>query len=144
MEIALKLDPEKADTDAILVALMASNREASGRDDGYQPFVLQLIDPASGAAVGGLSGWAGLDWLFIELFFVPRELRGQGHGSALMARAEAFARERGLVGIWLDTFDFQARPFYEKLGFTVFGTLEGHPVGGRRYFLSKRLEGAAT
>ena len=32
----------------------------------------------------------------------------------------------------------------EKLGFTVFGTLDDHPVGNRHHFMHKRLDGAAT
>jgi GNAT superfamily N-acetyltransferase len=60
-----------------------------------------------------------------------------------MARAEAWARQRNLAGMWLDTFAFQARPFYEKLGFTVFGTLEDHPRGSRRFFMQKRFTAPA-
>lgn len=139
MDIKLKLDPEKADIEPIVDGLIAFNRKASGRDAGYQPFALHLIDPESGKPVGGLSGRAVFDWLYIELLHVPEELRGRGQGRELMMRAEAFARERGLIGIWLDTFSFQARPFYEKLGFSVYGTIDDHPIGGHRYFLSKRL-----
>ena len=143
MDIALKLNPDKADIDAITVPLVAFNKARSGRDAGWQPFALHLSDDA-GAAVGGLSGWTVFDWMFIELFVVPESLRGQGYGRALMERAEAFARERNCLGIWLDTFSFQARPFYEKLGFTVFGTIDDHPVGGHRYFLQKRLDQPST
>ena len=57
-----------------------------------------------------------------------------------MARAEAEARARGCVGAWLDTFGFQARPFYEALGYAVFGALEDQPPGHRRYVLMKRLD----
>ena len=91
------------------------------------------------AKVGGLAGWTTYDWFFVVGLVVPQALRGQGLGRELMQRAEAFAREQGMIGLWLDTFDFQARGFYEKLGFTVFGTIEDHPVGGRRYFLNKRF-----
>jgi hypothetical protein len=41
--------------------------------------------------------------------------------------------------LWLDTFSFQARPFYEKLGYEVFGQLEDYPRGHSRYFLQKRF-----
>jgi len=47
--------------------------------------------------------------------------------------------EQGRV-IWLDTFSFQARPFYERLGFSLFGALAGYPPGSARHFLVKRLE----
>jgi GNAT superfamily N-acetyltransferase len=144
VEIALKLDPTPADIDAVLLGLIAYNDEASRRDAGYQPFALHLLDPDTGAPVGGMSGYAVYDWLFIQLFHVPATLRGKGQGRALMARAEAFARERNCIGIWLDTYSFQARPFYEKLGFTVFGTLEDHPIGGRRFFMQKRLDTPST
>jgi GNAT superfamily N-acetyltransferase len=139
MDIALKLNPEKADIDAVRDGLIAFNRARSGREANWQPFALHLIDPRSGKPVGGLTGVTVFDWVFVELFHIPENLRGQGHGRALMDRTEAFARERGCIGIWLDTFSFQARPFYEKLGFTVFGTLDDHPIGGARYFMKKRL-----
>jgi len=59
-----------------------------------------------------------------------------------MKRAELCAIERGCTDAFLDTFSFQARPFYEKLGYRVFGTLEKHPVGHRHYFMNKQLNSA--
>ena len=63
--------------------------------------------------------------------------RGQGVGRALMGHAEAHARERECHSAWLDTF--QARGFYEALGYVPFGELEDYPPGQSRYFLRKRL-----
>ncbi|OEO29767.1 hypothetical protein VW23_024230 [Devosia insulae DS-56] len=144
MEIALKLDPDKADVDAVLEPLRAYNREhMGGRTPLRQTVALHLKSP-DGQIVGGLTGTVALDWLAIDLLHVDAAFRGQDHGTALMRQAEAYARERGLAGIWLDTFDFQARGFYEKLGYTVFGTIEGQPVGSRRYFLNKRLDGVSS
>lgn len=141
LDIVLTLDPEPADEAVVRDGLRVYNK-AMGGPTGYQPISIMLVDE-NGTRIGGLTGRALYDWLFVELFHIPEALRGQGHGRRLMQKAEAFARERGLIGIWLDTFDFQARPFYEKLGFTVFGTLEDHPRDGNRYFLKKRLDGAA-
>jgi ribosomal protein S18 acetylase RimI-like enzyme len=56
-----------------------------------------------------------------------------------MQQAEDIAREAGCAGIWLDTYEFQARGFYEKLGYTVFGELPDHPAGMKRFFMMKRL-----
>jgi hypothetical protein len=46
--------------------------------------------------------------------------------------------------VYLDTFHFQARPFYERLGYQLFGTLPDSPPGGMRYYLYKRLGRAPT
>ena len=89
--------------------------------------------------MGGLTAHWYYNWMFVEYLYLPDELRGSGVGTQLIAEAEQLARRRGLDGIWLDTYDFQARGFYEKLGFTVFGELPDYPVGHKRFFLQKRL-----
>ena len=143
MDITLTLDPDASDIDAIRAPLIAQNIRAAGRPTGYQPMALHVRD-AAGRPIGGLVGFAVFDWLFVDLLYVPETLRGSGVGAALIGRAEAFASERGLVGIWLDTYSFQARGFYEKLGYAVFGSIDDHPRGGSRFFLQKRLDGAGT
>jgi hypothetical protein len=52
---------------------------------------------------------------------------------------EAEARARGCIGVWLDTLSFQARPFYEKHGYALFGSIEDQPPGHARHFLFKRF-----
>ncbi|HEY5801084.1 MAG TPA: GNAT family N-acetyltransferase, partial [Burkholderiaceae bacterium] len=88
---------------------------------------------------GGLWGMTGFGWLFVQLLSVPDDLRGQGVGRELMAMAEAEAKARGCSGVWLDTFEFQARGFYEKLGYQQFGEIAEYPPGYARYFLKKTL-----
>ena len=131
--------PTLDDREAVLAPLRAYNERMAGPAHS-EPLAILLRDE-DGNSVGGLWGRSGYDWLFIEYLAVPEALRGQRMGSALIAEAERVARARGCCGVWLDTFAFQARGFYEKLGFSVFGTLEDHPRGSRRYFLSKRLDG---
>lgn len=98
-----------------------------------------LLKSETGETIGGL--WAAVysDWMFVEYLFVPDELRGQNAGSKLMQAAEAHARSLDLVGMWLDTYSFQARPFYERNGFEVFGQLDNCPDGGVLYFMRKYL-----
>ena len=100
------------------------------------------IRDAAGAMVGGLWGHYRYDWLFVALIFVPEDRRGQDLGSTLLAMAEAQTRAWGGIGVWLDTFSFQARGFYERHGFTVFGELADYPAPHGRFFLSKRLDPA--
>lgn len=90
--------------------------------------------------VGGLLGHSMYRWMFIAKLWIAESYRGGGHGRALIDAAKAEARARGCVGIHLDTFEYQARPFYEKQGFELFGTLEGNPPGYRQFYLAMRLD----
>lgn len=90
--------------------------------------------------VGGLLGHTVFQWMYVSKLWVDDAHRGDGGGRKLMEAAETLARTRNCVGIHLDTFEYQARPFYEKLGYELFGTLEGYPPGYRQYFLAKRLQ----
>jgi GNAT superfamily N-acetyltransferase len=137
LRITMSENPSPADRDAVLAPLRAYNIGRAG-DPRFLPVALLLTDEY-GHHVGGLWGKCAYDWLFVELLAVPEEHRGRHYGKALMEQAEAVARANGCVGIWLDTYEFQARGFYEKLGFAVFGTLEDNPVGQRRFFLRKSL-----
>lgn len=102
------------------------------------PFNVTLRD-AEGTIVGGAACEVRWHWLFVDLLWVHDDLRGQGHGTRLLAAAEGEARRRGCTKAHLDTISFQARPFYEKLGWRLFGTLEDYPPGHTRYFLQKDL-----
>ena len=92
-----------------------------------------------GDVLGGLLGllWGG--WLQVTYLWVAEAARGAGYGTRLVKEAEAYARFRGAVGITLETYSFQARPFYERLGYEVFSTLNGYPAGHVKFFLRKAL-----
>jgi GNAT superfamily N-acetyltransferase len=89
---------------------------------------------------GGLCGYTTYGWLFIGSLFVPAALRGHGIGARLMAQAEHEAQRRGCHAAWVDTF--QARGFYERLGYTCFGEQSDFPLGFVRSFLQKPLREA--
>jgi GNAT superfamily N-acetyltransferase len=92
-----------------------------------------------GEVLGGLLAVIWARWLRVGTLWVSEIARQQGHGSRLLEAAEAFARDHGCIGVCLDTFSFQARPFYERHGYTVFATQEDNPPGHARHFLEKRL-----
>ena len=66
-------------------------------------------------------------------------MRGKRWATKLMDQAEDYARERHCHSVELDTHSFQARPFYERRGYEVFGTLDDHPKGHKKFFLKKKL-----
>jgi GNAT superfamily N-acetyltransferase len=109
---------------------------------GFQPIGVFARD-ASGALVGGVYGKVNWTWLHIGLFWIEEERRRSGLGSALLRSIEAAGVERGCRFAHLDTFSYQARPFYERHGYTLFGTLDDYPPGHKRYFLRKTLAAPA-
>jgi GNAT superfamily N-acetyltransferase len=143
MHIEITETPDDADYDALYRALDAFNDETSFLPEPARKLAL-LIRGEDGAAVGGLWAVSYYSWMFVQILYLPAHLRHGGTGSRLLAMAEAEAVRRGCRGIWLDTFSFQARPFYERHGYTVFGRIDDYPVGRQRFFLSKRLDSVAS
>jgi len=111
-----------------------------GRADGTatQPLCFFHRDNA-GEICAGLVAELALDWLLIDKFWVDKELRGQGLGTALLQAAEAEAKQRGAVGAHLYTSSFQAPDFYRRHGFREIGRLEGRPAGHDRFWFAKRF-----
>ena len=122
----------------IWAPLLAFNQQAVGDAQG-QAFALTITSPDDDEILGGL--WALSLWgsFYIGLVITPEGARGQGLGTQLMAGAEAEAIARGCRAMWLDTYAFQARAFYERLGFGVFGQIDGPAPMFPRYFMQKLL-----
>jgi GNAT superfamily N-acetyltransferase len=137
LRITIPDTPSEADREAVIAPLREYNVSQAGDPDIKSVAILLTDD--DGRSVGGLWGRIAYTWLFVELLAVPEKWRGQSYGTALMQEAERIAHAEHCMGIWLDTFDFQARGFYEKLGFEIFGTLDDIPLGHCRYFMRKRL-----
>jgi GNAT superfamily N-acetyltransferase len=92
-----------------------------------------------GRLVAGLLAHIHHGWLYVGWLWVSEEVRNQGIGTELMRRAEAEALERECHHAHLTTLDFQARSFYDRLGYTVFGVLDDYPRPHQRFFMQKPL-----
>jgi len=137
--IKLEESPEGGDMQALVKGLTAYNAEqANGETPNY---LVATVKDDDGKLVGGLLGATYLGWLQIQVVWLDDSVRGQGYGSELMAIAEREGLRRGVQNAFVETLSFQALPFYEKLGYTVFSRLADFPPGGARYALTKKLEG---
>jgi GNAT superfamily N-acetyltransferase len=134
LEVADRIDPR--DLAHIRQGLLAHNAPFLGPGD-HRP--LAVIARDADTLRGGLLGQTARGWLNIDLLWVAPAERGSGLGSRLLNEAETEARARGCGGAWVDTYDFQARPFYEKQGYHLFAELDGFTNGHRRFFLRKSL-----
>lgn len=130
--------PNEAEIQAVRDTLWGFNAEA-GFPANRRALAVLLRD-ASGAVIGGLSGATGWSWLYIETLAIPAAQRGAGWGGRLMAAAMAEARRRGCIGARVDTYSFQARGFYEGLGFRLTGEIADCPPGQTRFSLARRLD----
>ncbi len=102
-----------------------------------KPFMYVLYG-ASEKFVGGILANAFWDGLEIDTLWVDEPFRGRGIGAELLEKAEDYGRAQGAVIAYLKTVE--AREFYEKQGYMVFGVLEDRPVGTLLYHMKKRLD----
>jgi len=77
--------------------------------------------------------------LFIDELFVSEVHRHKKLGSYLVEKVEIEAKELGVTLAHTDTFDFQAKGFYLKQGYEIFGVLDNCPQGHNRYYMKKIL-----
>jgi GNAT superfamily N-acetyltransferase len=134
VELVLTDQPPDTMRDALGKGIFEFNVEKFG-PAGRRPLAIMIRQ--DGKLIGGLFGRTAFRRLFVELLFVPESLRGQGVGRKLLAQAEAEAKTRGCLGLWLETLSADAHRFYLRNGLKVFGQIEDYPPGNTRYFLSK-------
>jgi len=112
------------------------NRAGSGTVGRWR-WSSTILGPTSQSAA--FTGRTSLGLLFIDLFFIPADLRRDGLGGRLLQLAEDEARRRGCVNAVLYTINFQAPGFYERHGYRILGSVPCLPPGTSRIFMTKPL-----
>jgi len=105
-----------------------------------EELVCKKIVDKEGNIIAGCSGYV-FYWgcMYIDDMWVDEKYRRQGLGSVALQAVESEAERKGCHVLWVGTWDFQARPYYEKHGYEVFATLKDCPVGHEDYQLAKYL-----
>lgn len=135
LSITDKVTPQ--DLDEVRLGLTAFNSKFINVDEIKSIGV--FIRDEQGRKLAGLTGSTAGNWLRIDMLWVGDALRGQGVGSRLIQAAEQEARQRGCRYAQVDTASFQARPFYEKLGYSLRFSLDHYPHHHQRHYLTKVL-----
>lgn len=135
--IEIVQNPSQDDIHFLRDNLIENNRQFVG-DQRRCPIAIFYQDEQH-CRVGGCSGHTYGNWLCIEYLWVASSQRGNGLGGRLLLTIEQAARERGCYFVLLDTFSFQAKPFYEKRGYSLVMALEQFPIHHERYYLTKQL-----
>ena len=131
------------DSDSIDVIHARLHEENEKRCEWIREHQMQQEDCCSFFAfdndslIGGAVGSIAYNWYTLELLYVQEKYRGMGIASQLITKICRYAEERRLTGVKTETWDFQERAFYEKLGFSVYSELKDCPPGTELYFLKK-------
>lgn len=129
--------PDPKDVDALLSKLIQYNLKHL--DVKEKPPLAVWCKDDSGKITAGITGYVFGHWLEIHYFFVNSDLRGSGIGSKLLNQMEQSAKERGCRFSFLNTFSFQAKPFYEKNGYKEIFSIDNYPLTSTKHFLVKEL-----
>lgn len=104
----------------------------------YLPLNFHIKDE-QGNIIAGINALSCWQMVHISELYVDENYRGKEIGSTLLNKVESEAKDIGATTSHTDTFDWQAKDFYLKLGYEVFGVIEDCPKGHKRFFLKKRL-----
>lgn len=101
-------------------------------------FVLYLQDENK-KTIAGLTAEYLETLCTVHFVWIEEKLRGLKLGTELLLKLEEYIQPKGCTTIQLDTTDFQARPFYEKLGYEVVATLPKTFKGHVQWVMRKEI-----
>ena len=141
LQLSLATRPNRAIRNFIHEQIKAFNNNVSEHHRNTRQTDLGTLDliirNESDEVVGGLTADIYWGWLDINDLWVHESLRGQGFGRQLLTTAEAEGVKRGCTQVLLTTFSFQAKDFYEHLGYRVVGQLDDYPPGETYFWMRK-------
>ena len=137
MKISYEDNPSSEDLKLITDGIYTDANKKRGLDklDHFCFFLRDKISKVVGAACGTM--YYGC--MYIDELWVEDNYRRQGYGKDLMLQAEELARNKDCKFITLNTMDFEARPFYEKLGYEIEFERKGYFKSSICYSLRKNL-----
>lgn len=149
IDISVSGDLAEDVTEAIYDVLWRYNVEQNGaffdareRPEHAARPLFAVARDGDGQLLGGLTAETQFAWLRVSIMAVVAGERNRGTGRRLLAAAEDEAIRRGCRYAYVDTMDYQAPGFYQKLGYAVVGRLEDWDSHGHaKVFLVKRLGG---
>jgi len=104
-----------------------------------KPLTFYIKDAEGIIIAGALCRYISAELVDVDYFWVDKKHRGQKLGSKLMECIEIFAKRHKIHRIDLYTMDFQARGFYEKLGFALLAVIPNWARSYDAYLMRKVL-----
>lgn len=89
--------------------------------------------------IGGALIWEHSDALYIDVLWCNEQYRKQGIGTKIITMIDDAAKNKELLKIFVDTYEFQAQNFYEKHGFYCIGIIPKYLKDYDRIFMRKDI-----
>lgn len=137
LNLEITITPSSEDIKVLLKGLEKYAKEIRGLTP-LQPFGIFYKDD-EGQVHAGCNGMIIYEVLYIDQLWVDEKLRNQKIGTFLMKKAEQFAKESSCSMVTLITMDFEALPFYKKLGYEADHSRKGFAKNSTMYFLKKNI-----
>ena len=146
--IIIKNDNNEVNKNIIHTKLRRNNLDKCEWLNKHVPADVKVLDTVEnnflafddGKLIGGAIGFLQYNWYFLDLLYVDKEYRNQDVGTNLIIAIEEYAQKENLTGVRMETWDFQAKGFYEKMGYTVWAEIKDCPPGTIDYYLKKELK----
>lgn len=103
-----------------------------------RPFSIFIKDQKE-QVLGGASGTLFYGSLYVDSLWVDESLRHQGWGTKLMEEAEKMGKENRARFVTVNTMDWEALAFYQKLGYSIEFIREGYDKNSQMFMLRKAL-----
>lgn len=141
MNIEITTKPNASDAKAISKGIMDFNQLKVPDLEPIEAEVKFFVFARNelSAVIGGVRATCFWNTMHIELLWLSEECRGKGIGKALIVSAENFAKEHNCEKVFVETTSWQAKPFYEKVGYKHIATLNDRPKGHASHYLTKDL-----
>ncbi|MFN7709685.1 MAG: GNAT family N-acetyltransferase [Holosporales bacterium] len=133
MKLALQLEPSPEILERISQGVTDYAQEMRGLPP-IEPFAIPLEDE-NGKLVGGCHGITYYGCIYMDALWIGESHRHQGWGRQLVQQMEAYGVRKGCTFATVNTMDWEALPFYEKLGYTIEFVRGGYPKNSKLYFL---------
>ena len=142
MNLEITTNPTQKDAETISKGIIEFNNlkipELEPIEDEVKFFV--FVKNETKNITGGLRATCFWNTLHIELLWLSEDCRGKGIGKKLIKMAEDFAKENNCEKVFVETTSWQAKPFYEKVGYNLVATLNDRPKGYASHYLTKDLK----
>ncbi len=136
--LKLRQQENPSPVEAVLLKGIQDHAKVAKGLQPLEPFAISINDEQE-QIVGGVTGCSFYGCLHVDLLWVDPKLRNQGIGSKLMQEAQELGKTRHCLFTTVNTMDWEALPFYQKLGYKIEFSRSGFDKNSTFYMLRKTL-----